>query len=130
MKIKLIVQLSLFGFAMALATVFFIPSNIETVCWLIIFIICAYIIARNCSSKFFLHGFLVSLVNCVWITSGHVLLFWDYILTHQQELDAMSKMPLAGHPRMQMLYTGPIVGIISGLVLGLFAFIAAKIMKK
>lgn len=75
MKIKLIVQLSLFGFAMALATVFFIPSNIETVCWLIIFIICAYIIARNCSSKFFLHGFLVSLVNCVWITSGHVLLF-------------------------------------------------------
>jgi uncharacterized membrane protein len=39
-------------------------------------------------------------------------------------------MPLAGHPRMQMLYTGPIVGIISGLVLGLFAFIAAKIMKK
>jgi uncharacterized membrane protein len=29
-----------------------------------------------------------------------------------------------------MLITGPIIGIISGLILGLFAFIAGKIFKK
>lgn len=37
---KLIFQLSLFGLAMAVATVYVIPSNIEPVFWLVIFLIC------------------------------------------------------------------------------------------
>lgn len=36
-------------------------------------------------------------------------------------------MPLA--PRVMMAVTGPIIGLLSGLVLGLFAFIASKIVK-
>jgi uncharacterized membrane protein len=39
-------------------------------------------------------------------------------------------MPLPDSPRLMMLITGPVIGIISGLVLGLFAFIASKIFKK
>ena len=31
---------------MAMATVYFIPSNIEPLCWLVIFIICAYLIGK------------------------------------------------------------------------------------
>ena len=42
----------------------------------------------------------------------------------------MTKMPMPNHPRLMMLITGPIVGIISGLILGLFAFIASKIITK
>jgi hypothetical protein len=44
MNWKLVFQLSLFGLAMALGTVFFIPSSIEPLCWLIIFLVCAYIL--------------------------------------------------------------------------------------
>jgi uncharacterized membrane protein len=29
-----------------------------------------------------------------------------------------------------MLITGPAIGVISGLILGLFAFVASKILKK
>jgi hypothetical protein len=132
MNFKLILQLSLFGLFMALATVFFIPSNIEPLCWLVIFLVCAYFIAKQCNGKYFLHGFLTSLVNCVWITAAHVLLFTHYMATHQQEMDSMTKMPapLNAHPRLAMLIVGPIVGILSGLVLGLFAFVASKIVKK
>jgi hypothetical protein len=115
---------------MALGTVYFIPSNIEPFCWLIIFIICAYLIAKNCSSKYFLHGFLVSLVNCVWITGAHILLFNTYISNHAQEAEMMKQMPMPDSPKLMMLMTGPIVGVVSGLVLGLFAFIASKIVKK
>ena len=130
MNKKLIFQLSLFGLAMAIATVYFIPSNIEPLFWLVIFIICAYLIAKKCSSKYFLHGLFVSLLNAVWITAAHIILFDTYIANHPQEAAMMTKMPMPDSPRLMMLMTGPIIGLVSGIVLGLFAFIASKIMKK
>ena len=75
MNWELIFQLSLFGLAMGIATVYFIPSNVEPLCWLVIFAICTYFIAKNCTEKYFLNGFCVSLVNSVWITAAHILLF-------------------------------------------------------
>ena len=130
MNRKLIFQLSLFGLAMAFATVYFIPSNIEPFCWFTIFIVCAYFIAKNCTSKYFLHGLYVSLLNAVWITTAHILLFKTYIFNHPQEAAMINKMPMPDSPRLMMLMTGPVVGVVSGLVLGLFAFIVSKIMKK
>ncbi len=127
---KLIFSLSLFGLAMAIATVFVIPSNIEPVFWLVIFIACAYFIAKYASGKYFLHGFVLSLANCVWITSAHILLYSTYIMNHPQEAAMSAKMPMPEHPRMMMLIMGPAIGIVSGLVQGLFAFIASKIVKK
>ena len=130
MNWKLIFTLSLFGLAMAIGTVYFIPSNIEPFCWLVIFVISAYLIAKNCTGKYFLHGFCLSLANCVWITGIHVLMFNTYAANHAKELQMMSTFPMHEHPRRMMLLMGPFVGIISGLVQGLFAFIAAKMIKK
>jgi hypothetical protein len=130
MNVKLIFQLSLFGLAMAIGTVFFISSSIEPFCWLVIFLICAYIIAKKCTEKYFLHGLLVSLVNSVWITAAHVIFFDTYIANHPEEATMMENMPMPGTPRIMMLVMGPVVGLISGLVLGTFAFIASKIVKK
>jgi hypothetical protein len=129
MNWKLIFQLSLFGLAMAISTVFWIPSRWEPYFWLAIFFICAYLIARNCTGKFFLHGLLVSLVNSVWITAFHVILFKTYIASHPREAEMLSTTPMPTHPRWMMLLTGPVIGFISGLILGLFAFIASKIWK-
>jgi hypothetical protein len=127
MNWRLIFGLSLFGLAMAFATVFVIPSNIEPFCWLAIFLICAYIIAKQARGKYFLHGLLVSIVNSIWITAAHVLLFDQYVATHAKEAAMMRSMPMA--PQVMMLCTGPIVGVISGLILGLFAWIASKLVK-
>ncbi|MBO9618041.1 MAG: hypothetical protein J7539_03310 [Niabella sp.] len=130
MNWNLIFKLSLLGLVMAIGTVYFIPSSVEPFCWLIIFIVCAYVIAKKCSGRYFLHGFMVSVFNCVWITAAHILLFDKYIANHPSEAAMMSKMPLPDSPKLMMLMTGPVVGIASGLVLGLFAFIASKIIKK
>jgi hypothetical protein len=130
MNWKLIFGLSLFGLAMAIATVYLIPTKFEWIFWLIIFIICAYLIAKNAPGNYFLHGFLVSIVNSIWITATHVILFTTYVANHPEVVDMNSKMPLADHPKRLMVIAGPIIGIISGLVLGLFAFIASKIVKK
>lgn len=130
MNNKLIFQLSMFGLAMAFATVYFIPSNFEPLCWLAIFIVCAYLIAKNCDEKYFLTGLCVSLINAVWITSVHILLFHTYIVRHLQEAEMLTKMPVPDSPRLMMLLAGPVIGLASGIVLGVFAFIASKIMKK
>jgi hypothetical protein len=129
MNWKLILQLSLFGLVMAIATVFVIPSNIEPLFWLAIFIVCAYLIAKNCSERYFLNGFMVSLFNAVWITAAHIILFDSYIANHSQEVAMMTKIPIAINPKLMMLITGPVIGVISGLILGLFSFIASKIVK-
>ncbi len=127
MNWKLILQLSLFGLAMAIGTVYFIPSDIEPVFWLVIFLVCAFLIAKNCSEKYFLTGLLVSLANCVWITSAHIIFFNDYALNHPEE---MAMTPEGMSPRLMMLVMGPVVGAVSGVVLGLFSLVASKILKK
>ena len=129
MNWKLILQLSLFGLAMGIATVFVIPSKIEPLFWLATFIVCAYIIAKRLPDKHFLHGFFVSMVNCVWVTGSHILLFDHYVTNHSQEAAMMQSMPLASSPRMMMALTGPIVGVISGVVLGLLSFVAGRLLR-
>lgn len=131
MNWKLIFGLSLFGLAMAFATISLIPENVEFAFWLVIFIICAYLIAKNAPGKYFLHGFCVSLVNCVWITGAHVLWCTTYLANHPNAAQMGQKMQIVpGHIRWSMLVTGPFFGIAFGLVLGLFAFVASKIVKK
>ncbi|HYU23648.1 MAG TPA: hypothetical protein VEO74_00475 [Thermoanaerobaculia bacterium] len=128
MNWKLIFLLSLFGLAMAVGTVYVIQSKIEPWCWLAIFIVCAWAIAARAPGKFFLHGFLVGIVNSVWVTAAHVLLYDPYIAHHSREAQMIANGPMA-HPRVMMAIVGPIVGILSGLVLGLFAWIASKLVR-
>ncbi len=130
MNKKLIFRLSLFGLAMGIATVYFIPSNIEPVLWLAIFVFCAVVIAKKCKSKFFLHGFLVSMLNSVWITTIHIILYDKYIANHPEALAIMEKFPLPYSLRISMLMAGPAIGVMSGIILGLFSVIASMILKR
>jgi len=125
---KLILQLSLFGLAMAFATVFVIPPNIEPAFWLVIFLICAYAIAKARPTGRFAHGLLLGLVNSVWITSAHVAFFDRYVAGHAQEAAMMKNAPLS--PKLMMALTGPVVGLISGVVIGLLALAAGKLVKQ
>jgi hypothetical protein len=130
MNKKLIFQLSLFGLAMALATITLIPATIEPAFWLVIFLTCAYIISQKAPGNYFLHGFLVSLVNCVWITVAHIFFSTIYLEHHPQEAAMLVHSPLVHHPRMMMLIGGSAIGIFSGLILGLFSWLASLIFKK
>jgi hypothetical protein len=130
MNWQLIAQLSLFGLAMGVATVFLVPSTIEPFLWLAIFVVCAYIIATRVARRHFIHGLLVSVANSIWITTSHILLFDHYIANHPQEAAMMASMPLPDSPRLMMAMTGPLIGIVSGLVLGIFAVIAGKLVGR
>ena len=123
----MILQLSLFGLAMAFATVFAIPPNVEPAFWLVIFLICAYVIAKARPTRRFVHGLLLGLLNSVWITSVHLAFFDRYVAGHPQEAAMMKNMPAS--PKLMMALTGPLVGLISGVVIGLLALAAGKLVK-
>ncbi|MGZ6098096.1 MAG: hypothetical protein ACXWLL_06860 [Myxococcaceae bacterium] len=126
---RLILALSMFGLAMGVATVFVISSKVEPVVWLAIFVVCAYVIATRAPGRPFLHGFLVSLVNSVWVTGAHMALMPSYLARHPNEAAMLARMPMPDSPRLMMLLTGPIVGIVSGIVLGLFSLAASKLVR-
>jgi hypothetical protein len=128
MNFKLVLRLSLFGLVMAFATVFVVPPNIEPLIWLAVFFFCAVVLAKKAPSKAPLHGFLVSLCNCVYITTAHIAFAETYLAGHPDEAAAGAKM---GVPvRVMMAIMGPIIGVISGAVLALFTFIATKRVKR
>jgi hypothetical protein len=120
----------MFGLAMSVATMYLISSTIEPVFWLVIFVISAYLIATRAPGRYLLHGVMVGIVNSIWITGAHVLLFTDYIANHPQEAAMMASMPLPDSPRLMMALTGPIIGVVSGLVIGVFAVIASKLLAR
>jgi hypothetical protein len=132
MNWKIIFQLSIFGLIMAFGTVSLIPEKVEPAFWLIIFIFCAIVIVRVCPDKFFLHGFLVSMVNCVWITAVHIIFRGTYVANHPQMAEMSASMPAAFaiHPRLAMVIMGPIFGAMFGIILGLFSLVASFIVKK
>jgi len=129
MNWKLILQLSLFGLAMGLATVFFISSKIEPLFWLAIFLFSAYVIARACPTPAsrFLHGLLLGLANCVWIVAAHVIFATRYLATHAQEAAMMQSSPLS--PRLALVFFGALAGIGAGVVIGLLALLAGLMVK-
>jgi hypothetical protein len=129
MNWKLIFQLSLFGLAMGIATVYVIPSKIEPAFWLVIFVISAYAIAKGTVGARFVHGVVLGLGNCVWITGAPILLFDRYIATHAQEAAMMNSMPAQTSPKLMMAIVGPVIGLVSGAIIGLFAVIAGKLIK-
>jgi hypothetical protein len=132
MNWKIIFQLSIFGLIMAFGTVSLIPQKVEPVFWLIIFIFSSFIIAKVCTGKYFLHGFLVAILNSVWITAVHAIYLTNYTFNHPDVVDLTQRaLPsFAVHPRQAMIIMAPIFGVMFGIILGVFSFVMAKIVNK
>jgi NAD/NADP transhydrogenase beta subunit len=133
MNWKLIFALSLFGLAMAIGTVYFIPYKTEPYFWIVIFLVCAAAIGKYAPGKYFGHGFVLALVNSVWITGAHVLLADKYFATHPDEL--MRYAQLSGklgnlQPQQIMLLLGPMSGVIFGVITGLLSVVAGLVFRK
>lgn len=130
---KLVLLLSMFGLAMAIGSVFVIPPNIETPLWPVIFILIAILVARRAPGRYFLHGFFVGLMNWVWVAAAHLVLYDTYAARHTKDIAAMLSLPMPSLPPWAVLIVRafrargiPIPGA-SGLVIGLFSWIASKV---
>ena len=114
---------------MGLATVFVVPSKAEPAVWLPIFVVCALVIARMTPSQRFQHGLYLGLVNSLWITAVHVVLYDQYLASHPSEAALMANMAAIGSAKFTLVVTGPMFGLISGAILGVFTLIAGVFVQ-
>jgi len=130
MNWSLVTILSGFGLVMALATVSLIPPTVEPVLWLIIFVFCAVVVARRAPSRFFLHGLAIGILNSIWVTAAHVAFFDTFVAHHPDQAAMSASMPLSNHPRALMVIVGPVIGVATGLILGVFCLVAARVRRR
>lgn len=132
MNWKLIIGLSICGVIMGFAAILGLPSKLEPFAWLPLFLLSAWLIARNTDKRHFLHGFLTGLANCAWNTLIHVWFSERYLAKHPVEAAQFLKMHAqSGATTIQsIVITSIVAGLMSAVVLGVFASMAAGFLKK
>lgn len=130
MNWKLILLLSTFGVLMGIASLFGLTQGIEPLLWFLIFVLYAWWIAKDCARLHFLHGFLASVLNGIWISIIHSIFYTSYLKHNPDVVEKFKSLPPGINLRVLMLVIGPIVGIVFGIVAGLFAYVGARILKK
>lgn len=129
MNWKLILFLCLPGIAMGFASVYGFTVGIEWLLWLTLFIIYAIVIAKTETSKYFLHGLLIGIITAVISTLIQFLFFDIYVLNNPLSDADNNQIPGNLEPRVFFLLSAPLIGIVSGMVIGLFALLASKFIK-
>jgi hypothetical protein len=129
MNWKLILRLAIFGIAMGLGTVFFIPSTVEPIVWLIVFLLSAYAIAKYCVRLRFLNGLLVGLLDSLFKTTVHMIFFTSYVTRHSHEMAMIRQMTTAISPRQLIALSSPVWGLVFGTVIGLLAMLLGILVR-
>ena len=130
MNLNLIVRLSFFGFLMGAATVLGVSLFLAALLWLIIYSGSVIVIAKRCTDTYFLHGFMLSMLNIGWTTGFHVIFYQSYLASHH-EIDLLySMLPFSSSPRLGMIVMAPVFGAFFGVMVGFFSFLVAKVIGK
>ena len=130
MNRSLVFLLSLLGLVMGLLTVFIIPGDAEPYFWLSGFIVTAVIVALKGKDKYFLSGFYIGLVNSIWNTLVHLILFRSYQAHHNLEVRMMDRLTMLVGFKGVMLIMCPVIGLLSGIVIGSLSILASIILRK
>jgi len=132
MNWKLIAQLTLLGLAMELGSVFFIPTMVEPIVWLTLYVAYAYSIGKHCRLWRFWHGLILGVLNGIWITGTHEVFRARFLERHPEELaliDVYRSHGFGWSPRHIMAINGAASGLFWGVVVGVFAVVAGLMMK-
>jgi len=63
------------------------------------------------------------------MTGAHIIFFSTYIAHHSKEAAMMGSMPLPNSPKLMMALVGPLVGIITGSIIGVLALLAGRFLR-
>lgn len=130
MNWKIILTLAFFGIAMGTASLFGLTERIEPLLWLFIAFFAAYWIAKRRAPKPFLHGLLSAVAMGVCNSLVQAAFFDMYRANNPTAAKGFSQIPDAIPGRYFILLIGPAIGLTYGLVVGLFAVIASKMLRK
>jgi hypothetical protein len=122
----LILLLSPVGIIMGLLSIKGYTQKMEPFLWLLFGIITALVLSRNTDNKTFLHALFIGLFWGVLNGVTHSV-FFDQYLANNTNLQERFKQSTFIQPRYFVLVTGPVIGLITGLVLGGLVLLFKKI---
>lgn len=126
MNWTVIFLLSSAGLIMGLLSINGFTQKIEPFLWLLFGVIAGLVLSRNIDHKTFLHALLTGLF---WGVLNGIIqsAFFDQYLAHNPNLQERFKQSTFIRPRYFVLVTGPVIGLITGLVLGGLTLLLKKI---
>jgi hypothetical protein len=129
MNWRLILQLSMFGVAMGLGIVFFLPSSATTALWIIIIALSGYAIAKRCVRLRWLNGLLVGLLDGLLSAGVNVLFFHAYAIRHADNIALIHAFVPVMSVRRLLVLTSPVLGLLYGVAIGLVALLIGVFLR-
>jgi hypothetical protein len=131
MKCRLIFFISCFGLLMGIASIAgIIRMEQEGRAWLVIALVSAAWIALQAPDKPFAHGFVAGLIAGAVAPLIQASFFPTYLAHDPVAAASFRQLPAGASPRLLMLMLAPMVGLFSGLTLGLLAWAARKALRR
>lgn len=127
MNWKLIALLCSPGILMGILSIMGYTHKIELYLWICFAIATSLILARNTTDRLFVHALLIGII---WGLLNAIcqMLFFDLYLHNNPHLQQAFAKSSSLPPRMMPLITGPVVGLVTGLVLAALSFLAKKLL--
>ena len=119
-----------FGVFMGVASVLGFTSGIEGFLWLGIGLICASVIVWRAPGRSFQHGFLVGLIAGTVASLLQFLFFPTYMSNNPDLATRFFQVPGGLSARSFVLILAPIIGLVSGIVLGTVCWAVARLFGK
>ncbi len=130
MKWLFIFLLSLVGVFLGWADVYLMNALGLQLLWLAVSIAYSFVLFRFIGSNYFLFGMLLGAGCCTWVAAMHLLLFKDYLHRHADVGRIMASLPTIGDRYGAMLLIDLAKGLFLAFVMGCFAFVVPRAMKR
>jgi hypothetical protein len=127
---RLVLSLSLFGPAMGLASILGWTGSLEGPLWAVIALLAAFAISREAPGRHFLHGLLTGAIGGTSAPLLQSLMFKAYLDNNPALAADFGRMQIGMDPRLFVLALAPMIGIVSGLVLGLLTLLAGRVIPR
>lgn len=115
---------------MGFAAVNGLLSNLELIYWLFIYLVCGLVLAKTSRQKYFLNGFVLGVCISIIASLIQILFFDEYLLNNSEVNTELNKLPSSAEPKTFFIMIAPIIGLISGLALGVFTVAFRWLTKK
>ena len=126
MNWQIILLYSLFGVLMGILSVNGFTKKIEPLLWILFGLFTAFMVARNVPGKAYLHGFFIGLSWGIFNAVLQSLFFDTYIKNNPKYREAFQKRATL-KPRYFFLFSGLMIGVVTGIVLGGLVWLCSKI---
>ena len=122
-------MLSIAGAGMGFITLYVSVLKVEQVLWLIVFILSSFVIQRYAERRYFLHGFVIGIVDYTVAAIVHIICFKTYG-AHHKEILLFTDQNRALDPRVWLLLIELARGLFVSAAAGGFAFVIGRGMKR